>query len=366
MFGRDLLAPPTTLTITFAVNPAVILLDSLSLLQQASQSSGFSPWIGEVAARMTPAQRGENALLLGHFYDGFYAIASRRDQSFPEFIALLEDLAPQDLVDASLTWLRLDEGFPGLGAPAAFVEFVRARYAAKGHEDFDAAGWGEAARLMQRPAALKERAIAHLQTMWDAYLAAEWDRTQLMVEESAAAFRAMNYQFNDGFEAIEVVANRNLRENEHMAAQMGQIERITFMPSPHIGPYILWRQEPNEPSVGILFGVRMPQNSPAGSTRLMRAELLMRLGALADETRLTILRMLAEEGELCAQEFITRLDLSQSSASRHLRQLSASGFISERRRDVAKCYSLNPDRLGEMVFALQTYLAGQPGPSAPK
>jgi DNA-binding transcriptional ArsR family regulator len=48
--------------------------------------------------------------------------------------------------------------------------------------------------------------------------------------------------------------------------------------------------------------------------------------------------------------------LSQSSASRHLRQLTASGFLSERRRDVAKCYSLNKERIDDTMHALKDFL----------
>ena len=84
--------------------------------------------------------------------------------------------------------------------------------------------------------------------------------------------------------------------------------------------------------------------------------MLVRLNALADDTRLSILEMLVAEEELCAQDFINRLDLSQSSASRHLRQLTASGFLNERRRDVAKCYSLNSERIEDTMKALKRLL----------
>ena len=64
------------------------------------------------------------------------------------------------------------------------------------------------------------------------------------------------------------------------------------------------------------------------STALSRSELLVRLNALADETRLKIIELLTQNEEMCAQDFITMLDLSQSSASRHLRQLTHGGRAS--------------------------------------
>jgi DNA-binding transcriptional ArsR family regulator len=65
-----------------------------------------------------------------------------------------------------------------------------------------------------------------------------------------------------------------------------------------------------------------------------------------------MVELLAQREEICAQDFMSLLELSQSSASRHLRQLTASGFLTERRRDVAKCYSLNRERLTDTLKAL--------------
>jgi hypothetical protein len=50
------------------------------------------------------------------------------------------------------------------------------------------------------------------------------------------------------------------------------------------------------------------------------------------------------------------LELSQSAASRHLRQLTATGYLVERRSQVAKCYSLNPARVDDTLRALKRFL----------
>lgn len=82
----------------------------------------------------------------------------------------------------------------------------------------------------------------------------------------------------------------------------------------------------------------------------------MRLNALTDDTRLQILRQIAESGELRSQEIIDVLELSQSAASRHLTQLTAAGFLKERRCEGAKCYSLNDERLSDTLQAVANYL----------
>jgi DNA-binding transcriptional ArsR family regulator len=112
----------------------------------------------------------------------------------------------------------------------------------------------------------------------------------------------------------------------------------------------------------IFYGARLPRTSApenAPTTALTRSELLMRLNALADDTRLKMLKLLTEREEICAQDFINELNLSQSSTSRHLRQLTASGYVNERRRDVAKCYSLNHERVEDTLNALARYLQTQ-------
>jgi DNA-binding MarR family transcriptional regulator len=53
-----------------------------------------------------------------------------------------------------------------------------------------------------------------------------------------------------------------------------------------------------------------------------------------------------------------RLDLSQSATSRHLKQLSATGYLSERRCNGAKCYALNPERLENTLKAISNFLLG--------
>jgi len=94
----------------------------------------------------------------------------------------------------------------------------------------------------------------------------------------------------------------------------------------------------------------------AASSALSRSELLVRINGLADDTRLRILQLLVQEGELCAQDIITRLGVSQSSMSRHLSQLRATGYLTERRREVSKCYSLNTERIDDTLRALSHFL----------
>jgi ArsR family transcriptional regulator len=56
--------------------------------------------------------------------------------------------------------------------------------------------------------------------------------------------------------------------------------------------------------------------------------------ALSDETRLRMLGLLLEEGELCVCDFVAVLGVGQSKASRHLRYLVHAGLLEDRREAV--------------------------------
>ena len=53
--------------------------------------------------------------------------------------------------------------------------------------------------------------------------------------------------------------------------------------------------------------------------------------ALSDETRLQMLGLLLNEGELCVCDFVDVLEITQSKASRHLRHLVNAGLLDDRR-----------------------------------
>jgi ArsR family transcriptional regulator len=71
--------------------------------------------------------------------------------------------------------------------------------------------------------------------------------------------------------------------------------------------------------------------------------------ALADDTRLQMLVLLRQHGELCVCDLVGVLDITQSKASRHLRYLYNAGVVKDRRETVWIHYriaeDLNPAQL---------------------
>jgi DNA-binding transcriptional ArsR family regulator len=95
------------------------------------------------------------------------------------------------------------------------------------------------------------------------------------------------------------------------------------------------------------------------SAELDRSELLVRLEALSDDVRLRILTTAAEEGFVTTQVVIDSLGLSQSSASRHLSQLTATGLLSVDTGHRSKRYHLNSRRVNETCDMLKSFLQGR-------
>lgn len=82
--------------------------------------------------------------------------------------------------------------------------------------------------------------------------------------------------------------------------------------------------------------------------------------ALADETRLGIVRQLAQ-GERCVCDLTEALDAAQSRLSFHLKTLKTAGLVSDRREGRWVYYSINSevlDAMAEIVGELKPIVGG--------
>ena len=79
------------------------------------------------------------------------------------------------------------------------------------------------------------------------------------------------------------------------------------------------------------------------------------LAALADPTRLAIVRQLAQDNETCACDFTSCCDVGQPTVSHHLRVLREAGVVTSERRGQSIWYRLAPEtaqRLGAVAGSL--------------
>jgi len=83
--------------------------------------------------------------------------------------------------------------------------------------------------------------------------------------------------------------------------------------------------------------------------------------ALSDETRLSIVLLLRETGELCVCDITAAIDASQPKTSRHLAMLRECGLILDRREGKWIHYRLSPHMPAWAAAVIQQAADGQPG-----
>ncbi|HJZ46280.1 MAG TPA: metalloregulator ArsR/SmtB family transcription factor [Roseiflexaceae bacterium] len=356
----DMIARTPSASLSVALEPAQNVLNSLNLLTAADKFSGLDEWVTRTAADMSPEERHRNTLVVEGL---FYAV--QPDRRWPSFPAYLDDLAARDPVALRdrLLWnisrACLTKTPPGaeparpadpetlLSSVDAYISFLQDNFF-----EFDLAIETEAHALFSDPPRMKDLTVSHLNAIWHERMAAEWERVTPLMQESVSAFQHIDFRRMSGFEAMRLVTGQE--PHEKWQNWIANSRQIIFVPSAHIGPYL--RSFKEDKLLWVLFGARLPEGAASAASALSRSDLLIRLGALTDDTRLRILSLLSQHDELCAQDIMVELDLNQSAASRHLRQLSAAGYITERRRDVAKCYSLNRGRIDDTFRALDQFL----------
>ena len=363
----DFFVAPDIPPVMVSLEPAHNVIYSLLLLTKAEKMSGLGEWVMRTARALTPKEREMLRLVTAGFY---YALVP--EQSWPSFPAYLEHLAACDPTALRDKLLRSYARFPPsdgseckdmgpeplpidqeavLADADAYVGFLRKRFAPS---NLDEALEARAYTYVVDPPAMKKLIVSQLQGIWEKHLRAEWERVRPMLQDAVTAFRQIDLSNLSKVEAAKEIIGHELDEEKTQAFE--QAERLVFIPSSHIGPY-LWKFHTDD-ALQVLFGARLPRGVQFSAPDLSRAEILVRLNALADSNRLHILQLISEEGEQRSQDVIDRLALSQSTVSRHLKQLVATGYLVERRCNGAKCYKLNPEQITDTLQAISTLLLG--------
>jgi DNA-binding transcriptional ArsR family regulator len=349
----NLLLVPGTVSVKISLDPVYNNLSSLYFVALANTVPGLDPWVSRTAAGLSLDQMRTHRLLFDILYSAF-----EPEEDWPTFPAYLANLAEQEPLAMRNRFLR--HMFPLAGEEYArrpqMVEmetFVAQIDRSEFDQEIEPGLFATAHTLLSDPPALRQTVVSHLAMMWREKLAAEWERNLELLKAVKAAYRRHHYSGQNAYDAIRAVTGRAVEGQWQKV--LAPAETLIFIPSAHIGPGLM--HIAYGPIVRVVFSARLPQGGEIAPPELSRADLLVQLHTLADDTRLRILELLLEEGELYAQDIITRLALTKSSASRHLSQLSAAGYLLEHQRTgKAKSYQLNPDRFRETMRFIEQYI----------
>ncbi|MFZ5855661.1 MAG: ArsR/SmtB family transcription factor [Chloroflexota bacterium] len=354
-----------TTTLTVALEPARNVLASMLMLAKDEELSGVTNWIQETRNKMSAEEKFLHKLVVIGFY---HVIAV--DESWNSFTDYLTHLSKMDplamrvkMLDAyanmNVKHQEGDQPLPAadwdviLASAESYVDFLIARF---GEEYVDKEIETRAYEYVIDPPAMKSLIVDYLQKAWEEWFRPEWERVQGLLVESVQAFQNTDFARMDRLEAARFITGQDLAEETWRPA-LEKADRIVFIPCAHIGPYV--SRLPDMNSLIVIFGARTPDNAATRIPDLDRADIIARLSALADETRLRILEMIRDNEEMRAQEIIEATRLSQPSVSRYLGQLTATGYLQERRINGAKAYSLNRGRITKTLKAVSVFLLGQ-------
>jgi ArsR family transcriptional regulator len=349
------------------IETALNAFTSMLLVSKAEDEPGFHEWITRTRSQMSNEERFRHKLVTIGFH---YAIMPRvPGMTFEEYLDDIEATPPsklrERLLQAYAGACYTDESQKFKDQPVAwdevlssaknYVDFLRTRF---GDEATDEEVETRAHEYVIDPAALKQLVTGHIRWFWKNYLQTEWNRVRPMLEESARAFNQVDYGDMTRLEIIEFVTGKDVSSEAKWESKWGKevlkTSELIFVPNAHIGPYM--RADKIGEAFYIYFGAHLPEGSDVRVPELDRAEIVSRISALADDTRLQILQMIAEQGEMRSQEIMEAINLSQPSVSRYLSQLTAAGFLQERRANGAKAYILNKDRIEKTLKAVRAFL----------
>jgi DNA-binding transcriptional ArsR family regulator len=349
------------------IEPALNAFGSMLLIAKADDEPGFHEWVTKTRLQMSSEERFRHKLVTIGFH---YAIMPQSPGiSFETYLEQLESTPPSGFRERLLTAYEAVcyTGEPPenmsqnvnweeiLSSARNYVEFLRSRF---GDEATDEEVETRAHEYVIDPAALKQLITGHIRWFWKNHLQTEWNRVRPMLEESAKAFNQIDYSDMTRMEIIEFVTGKEVSSEPKWESKWGKevlkTKELVFVPNAHIGPYM--RADQIRDTFYIYFGAHLPEGSEIRVPELDRAEIVSRISALADDTRLQILQMIAEQGEMRSQEIMEAINLSQPSVSRYLSQLTAAGYLQERRANGAKAYLLNRDRIEKTLKAVHAFL----------
>ena len=347
------------------VEPALNAFGSMLLISKGEDEPGIHEWVTKTRLQMSNEERFRHKLVMIGFH---YSILPRTPgTTFETYLEDLESMPPSEfrdrLLSAYSTVCLTEEARKNLpesvdwdevlSSAKNYVDFLRYRF---GEELTDEEVETRAYQYVIDPAALKQLVTGHIRWFWKNYLQAEWTRVRPMLEETAKAFNQLDLSGMTRQEIVQFVTGKEIRETK-WGEDFTKAKEVISIPNAHIGPYIRWAKV--QDNIYIYFGAHLPEGSETRIPELDRAEIVSRISALADNTRLQILQMIAENGEMRSQEIIEEINLSQPSVSRYLSQLTAAGFLQERRANGAKAYILNKDRIEKTLKAVSAFLLGR-------
>lgn len=348
--------------IGFAWSPMWEALLSMRVVAAPKRTPLHLPWVRRCRELLTTELHDEIVTLIGPFdtsVPGIFEVGLVGDS--PTFEA---DLAALRALDEQAVAFELSIGLGGLGCavengfesaqiqdPAYQADLRRSVADNPGQRELIEA-------VLSDPCALRDRYADLLARYWEAAFAEEWQRLLPMLEaEVTDGAHALVTKGPEGLVSTLLPEGRWVPETRSIVIDkdwdktyaVGEGRPLLFVPTVYGWPRVLLEMaEPWPPSIHFpLRSLRNPQVPDASV-----AEVVDGFRALADETRLQIARLIADEPR-STRELSELLSLSSSAISRNLKILESAGLVTGRRDGYFVLYQLQPGRVDALGGALR-------------
>jgi DNA-binding transcriptional ArsR family regulator len=216
--------------------------------------------------------------------------------------------------------------------------------------------------LLEDPAAVLERFLSMLARYWQDAFAQEWERIEpdLAASVAEAGRRIEEHGIYALLEGLwpEVRSDPHEgrfwleRPHDH-EVEIGPDDRLLLAPSTYVWPHVRVNCDAPWP-LGLVF----PASSIVreAQPRIPPAQLVGVLRALADDTRLRVLRLIAERPR-STQELAPLVGVTEAGLSKQLRVLADAGLLERRREGYYVLYRLVPEQLTAVVPSLGAFLS---------
>jgi DNA-binding transcriptional ArsR family regulator len=351
-----------------AVSAPLTLTSAISLAFRAGyavdqEDSALDPWLVDTWRNLDEDLRHDLDLLLGfsgrllyyveEMLAAFDAVAHEQlSASFDDYLEFLSALPPErfkDMATESVVRLYRDRGLaeapPENDDPYDWRMFLR--------PGITRANIDEAVSLIISPGQLKLRTLALLDGFWRAAFETEYRSTLPDMRQAVRVAQSLIHYTSAQQSFAEITGHRL---PEEISLRIGDVERVIYSPSIHLGRFIQYILYP--PNLILYFNPQtvlqrrtLASRTAEAVTQLSTADALEGFRALSDPSRMRIVEML-RGGELYAQEIVSRLGISQSAVSRHLSTLESADLVTIRPANGMKYYAIDRDRLQALAAQL--------------
>ena len=238
-----------------------------------------------------------------------------------------------------------------------------------------AAIYGESSRrlaalLLADPARFTQQVVSLLEEYWQVAFGREWRWVEPQLRRSVVESEWL--LATSGIWAVLGKLPRHCRANSAQGeltidlphthtVEVSASSPLVLRPSVFVWPQL--RVSCDQPWPTTLV-YATPKQRREAQPRIPPGELLGALRALADDTRLRVLQLIAERPR-STQELVPLIGLSSAGLSKTLARLSEAGFITARREGYYVVYCLAPDRINAVSAAIHAFLNATHSPGHP-